>query len=144
MFDLEGERVVHGKYGFPSNHTQAIAYIAAYCVLFTWFRLVNADNVFYCSGPPLIATYARSWRQPKSSSPLEALYRVFASIAATAGALAVGFGRVYLGYHTTDQVADITGVLLLASVCHRFLCGSTGRLLVGWWLVLSWLWSGST
>ena len=111
-------------------------------MLFTWFRLVNADNVFYYSYLPFIATYARSWRQPKSSSPLEARYRVFASTAATAGALAVGFGRVYLGYHTTDQVTYITGVLLVVSVRHRFLCGFywkvVGGLVVGAVVAVVW------
>ena len=44
MLCAEGSDVVYGKYGFPSNHTQAAAFWCLYGALFVVFRHESGGN----------------------------------------------------------------------------------------------------
>ena len=82
----ERPRVISGRshfnrYGMPSTHAQFMAYVAAYQCLFVLLRLSH-----------------------KGGSLLEWLWKFTWCAGNIAVALAVIFGRVYLYYHTVEQV----------------------------------------
>ena len=82
----ERPRVISGRshfnrYGMPSTHAQFMAYVAAYQCLFVLLRLSH-----------------------KGGSLLEWLWKFTWCAGNVAVALAVIYGRVYLYYHTVEQV----------------------------------------
>lgn len=79
-------------YGMPSNHTQCVAFLVAYCLSFLW------------RGSTTIV-HGRLWK------PL-------LSLVATLALAAVGTSRVYLGEHTRGQV----GAGLLIGLVAGFAC----------------------
>ncbi|KAM0275062.1 hypothetical protein ACHAQH_007582 [Verticillium albo-atrum] len=82
-------RRIHGKgYGMPSSHAQFVAFWAVYLLLFLFVR-------------------HRPQRRDEGyrSRALSRLERVVAGLVAVGTAAAVAWSRVYLGYHTSRQVA---------------------------------------
>ena len=82
----ERPRVISGRshfnrYGMPSTHAQFMTYVAAYQCLFVLFRLSH-----------------------KGGSLLEWLWKVTWCAGNLAVAVTVVYGRVYLYYHTVEQV----------------------------------------
>ena len=82
----ERPRVISGRshfnrYGMPSTHAQFMTYVAAYQCLFVLFRLSH-----------------------KGGSLLEWLWKVTWCAGNIAVAVTVIYGRVYLYYHTVEQV----------------------------------------
>ena len=82
----ERPRVISGRshfnrYGMPSTHAQFMTYVAAYQCLFVLFRLSH-----------------------KGGSLLEWLWKVTWCAGNLAVAVTVIYGRVYLYYHTVEQV----------------------------------------
>ena len=82
----ERPRVISGRshfnrYGMPSTHAQFMAYVVAYQCLFVLFRLSH-----------------------KGGSLLEWLWKVTWCAGNIAVAVTVIYGRVYLYYHTVEQV----------------------------------------
>jgi dolichyldiphosphatase len=85
------DRGVWGEYGMPSSHAQFMWFFAAYMTLWTLRRLRPRPTTM--CGPAL--TTAVKW---------------LIVLALCVAALAVMWSRVYLGYHTVEQVACGAGV----------------------------------
>ncbi|ROT43187.1 PAP2 superfamily protein [Sodiomyces alkalinus F11] len=87
----ERPRRIHGKgYGMPSSHAQFVFFWALFLVLFLFIR----------HKPPHDPARDARYR----SRALSRAERVVGSVIAFTAAAAVGWSRVYLGYHTVRQV----------------------------------------
>ena len=73
---------IHVKYGWPSAHAQSIWFFAFYLTLFIYFR---------CSNRPTFRCFFNMWKLCTTTI-----------LFCMAGV--VTYSRVYLGYHTVNQV----------------------------------------
>lgn len=89
---------MNGKgYGMPSSHAQFVAFFSVYLTLFLLFR--------HC---PLPAS--------PSHTPFTVAQRALLSILAIIGAAVVAWSRIYLNYHTPQQVLVGCGAGLISAV----------------------------
>jgi len=76
------EHVHHTVYGMPSSHAQFMSFFAVYMSFFAYFRL----------------------KQSASENWLNNLRQHFVALSALGSAAIVSFSRIYLYYHTVEQV----------------------------------------
>ncbi|CAH3023421.1 unnamed protein product [Porites evermanni] len=85
----------NSSYAMPSDHAQFMAFFAVYSILFIYIRLVHFTQS------------TTVW-----DDLIENLWRHLVAVGVVLAAVAVGFSRIYLRYHTLHQV------------CYGFLLGS--------------------
>ncbi|XP_077986426.1 dolichyldiphosphatase 1-like [Glandiceps talaboti] len=90
----KGHEVVFSEYGMPSSHSQFMGFFAIYLVLFVYIRIQ-----YTCSS---------------SSSIVDIAWKHLVSISALLTTVLVCYSRVYLHYHSSQQVlmGAIVGGLL--------------------------------
>lgn len=80
------ERVTHGKYGMPSSHSQFMGFFACYMIFFSYIRLQGQVYERY---------------RDNIISSIRQHFIAFTSITTS---ILVAYSRIYLHYHTQNQV----------------------------------------
>ncbi|KAG8199408.1 hypothetical protein JTE90_000276 [Oedothorax gibbosus] len=87
-----GREILYSEYGMPSNHAQFMWFFASYMAFFLLIRLHHGN----------------------STHPLENAWKYIATIIVVCVATIVTYSRIYLQYHTWNQVmwGSILGIVL--------------------------------
>ena len=98
---------MYGKYGFPSNHSQAVAFWAVWIALHLFRYFVHVSDT----------QSSHRARSKPYSWPVRSLGAAGAIVAAGL----VGGARIYLGYHSTWQVGGGLAIGAAAAFAWSFI-----------------------